>query len=265
LDALRSGAITPAEFVDLNTHVGGFDKNDDVQQARSKPNLLGLKRVYRTGAVDEANHLNDVAIIDLRGPDPGFFHDVYRTYAMRDRLMKDFGTAANQVLWRGQAPIIGDQDFADQAVYAEDGWLARVNADHRDVPLATKIIQDKPGTVAARCTDGDGTALPSEVCDETVAAYGTPRMGADAPQADDVLECQLKPLRVDDYPVSFTAAQLARLRAAFPGGVCDYSKKGVDQRGTIAWLTYQNAHGHVVYGGRRMGPAPASTPLPRRG
>jgi len=29
--------------------------------------------------------------------------------------------------------------------------------------------------------------------------------------------------------VTFTAEQQARLAAAFPGGVCDYSKRGVNQ------------------------------------
>src|SRR5207248_4454038 len=130
--------------------------DDRVQAQRSSADLDGLSRAYASGLVDEANNLNQVAIIDLRGPDPGAFHDVYRTYAMRARLMRDFGTAANQVLWRGQIPLLGDTNFADQAVFAEDKWLARVAADTRDVPLAQKIIEDKPGDVADRCTDGFG-------------------------------------------------------------------------------------------------------------
>src|SRR5205814_7093478 len=133
------------QFVDLNIKVGGLTKDDTYQPARSRPDLLGLARAYRTGAVDTASNLNQVAIIDLRGPDPGAFHDVYRTYAMRARLLRDFGTAANQILWRGQAPLIGDPSYADDSVFAIDKWLARVAADHRKVRLASKIIQDKPG------------------------------------------------------------------------------------------------------------------------
>ncbi|HEU5033158.1 MAG TPA: DUF6351 family protein [Mycobacteriales bacterium] len=261
LQGLRDGFVSPAQFVDLNTHLGGLDINGDVSPQRNYPDLIGLNRVYTSGAVDSANNLDKVAIIDLRGPDPGAFHDVYRTYAMRARLLRNFGTAANQVLWRGQVPLIGDVNYADDAVYALDGWLARVHADHRNVPLAAKIIQDKPGTVAPRCTDGHGTNLPSEVCDETVAAYGTPRIGADGPLADDTLQCQFKPLRKSDYPVTFTAAQWSRLEKVFPAGVCDYSKPGVDQRGAKAWMTYQDASGHVIYGGRPLGPPPHSVPL----
>src|SRR3954452_14170886 len=106
---------------------------------------------------------------------------------MRARLLRNFGTAANQVLWRGQAPLLGDGGYVDQSVMAMDKWLARVDADRRRVPLSRKTIEDNPPALAARGTDGGGQALPSGVCDETVAAYGTPRCGADEPLSDDVL------------------------------------------------------------------------------
>jgi hypothetical protein len=261
LHGLRTGLVSPAQFVDLNTHIGGADIDLNITPGRTEADPIGLERAYRGGAINEANNLDQVAIIDLRGPDPGAFHDVYRTYAMRARLMRNFGTAANQVLWRGQVPLIGDVGFADEAVFAVDRWLARVDADDRRIALARKIIQDKPGTVGDRCTDGAGASLPPEVCDATVAAYGTPRMGAGEPLTDDVMKCRLKPMRGDDYPVAFSDAQWARLQQAFPTGVCDYSQPGVSQHGAIGWLTYQDADGNVVYGGRPMGPPPRSKAL----
>jgi hypothetical protein len=259
LKGLRQGQISPAQFVDFNTHIGGADLDLNITPARTAADPIALERLYRTGAIDSANNLDKVAIIDLRGPDPGAFHDVFRTYAMRARLERNFGTAANQVLWRGQAPLIGDPAYADEAVFAMDDWLARVHSDHRrGVSLARKVIQDKPGTVAARCTDGNGHEQPSEVCDQTVSAYGTPRLGADEPMTDDVMKCRLKPLRRDDYPVAFTGAQWRELQKAFPGGVCDYSKPGVSQHGATAWLTYQDKRGRVIYGGRPLGRRPVS-------
>ena len=51
---------------------------------------------------------------------------------------------ANQILWRGQVAIFGDNDFPDEAIVAMDEWLAAVEKDKRDVPLAQKIIEDKP-------------------------------------------------------------------------------------------------------------------------
>jgi hypothetical protein len=261
LKGLRQGRISPAQFVDWNTHIGGADLDLNITAARTAADPVALERLYRTGAINSANNLDKVAIIDLRGPDPGAFHDVFRTYAMRARLLRNFGTAANQILWRGQVPLIGDPAFAQDAVFAVDKWLRRVDADHRKIALARKIIQDKPGTVAERCTDGHGNEQPSEVCDETVSAYGTPRLGADEPMTDDVMKCQLKPMRRDDYTVEFTDEQWQRLQEAFPGGVCDYNKPGVSQRPAIAWLTYQDRKGRVIYGGRPLGPAPRSHPI----
>jgi hypothetical protein len=155
---------------------------------------------------------------------------------------------------------MGDANYADEAVFAEDRWLARVDADHRHVPLSKKIVQDKPSDVTDRCTNGDGVDIPSWECDEVVAPYGTPRIGAGGPLADDTLECQKKPLRRDDYPVTFTDAQWTALQKSFPGGVCDYSRPGVHQHGAVAWLTYQDGKGHVVYGGKPLGAPPTSRP-----
>jgi hypothetical protein len=177
---------------------------------------------------------------------------------MRARLLRNFGTAANQVLWRGQVPLIGDATFADEAVLAVDRWLARVHTDHRHLSLAAKILADKPTDVADRCTDGADTDIPSWECDEVVSAYGTPRMAAGMPMSDDILECHLKPLRKDDYPVTFTDAQWTALTKAFPDGVCNYNRRGVSQTPTVKWLTYQKHNGHVIYGGRPLGAPPSS-------
>jgi hypothetical protein len=56
-----------------------------------------------------------------------------------------------------------------------------------------------------------------------------------------VLKCALKPLDFADYPVGFTAAQQAELRGAFPTGVCDYRRRGPEQRRPAGvWLTYNH-------------------------
>jgi hypothetical protein len=261
LEGLQHGLLTPAQFVDINTKIGGLGYDGEPVPERVAPDLAGLQRAYTTGAVNTANHLDRVAIIDLRGPDPGAFHDVYRTYAMRERLLRNFGTAANQVLWRGQVPLLGDIGFVDEAIFALDEWLAAVEADDRDVPLARKILENRPAGVDDRCTNGFGTDLPAEVCDQTVAAYGTPRMAAGAPAADDTLQCQLKPLVREDYAVEFTDEQWAALVATFPDGVCDYTRPGVGFQGAVPWQTYQYADGAVLYGGTALGAPPRSTPI----
>ena len=55
-----------------------------------------------------------------------------------------------------------------------------------------------------------------------------------------------------------SAGEVDRLKAIFPGGVCDYTKPGVSQHGAVSWLTYQTRRGRVIYGGKRLGRAPRS-------
>lgn len=57
------------------------------------------------------------------------------------------------------------------------------------------------------------------------------------------LSCQLKPLVRREYRVEFSDAQWAALEEAFPNGVCDFSKPGVGQRPTVAWLSYSAGPG----------------------
>jgi Tannase-like family of unknown function (DUF6351) len=259
--ALANGTITAAQFVDLNTKIGAGDIDSNEQRERVAADRPALERVYRSGAVNQATHLDRVAIIDLRGPDPGAFHDVYRTYALRARLEREHGHANNQVLWRGQVPLVGDANFASEAILAMDGWLAAIEADSRDIPLARKIVEDKPESLRERCTDGDGHELPAAQCDATVQSYSTARIEAGMSSADDTIKCELQPLSRSSYaPIEFTDAQWAELETTFPDGVCDYSRPGVDRVPTVPWLTYRDGPG-----GRPLGAAPTSRRLSRKG
>jgi hypothetical protein len=259
---LLSGKITPEQFVDLNSKIGGFNINKDFVPERVAADRFAVDAVYRSGAVNTASNLDEVGIIDLRGPDPGAFHDVYRTYAVRSRLLREHGSFANQLIWRGFAPIIGDSSYANEAIFALDKWIAAVLADRSDRDLAEKIVRDKPKDLIERCTDGGGATMPKEACDAVVESYTTPRIQAGMPFTDDVMKCQLKPLRPSDYyPIRFTDDQWAKLQKAFPTGTCDYSKPGVGYQRTIPWQTYQDGSGRVIYGGKPLGPAPRSKPL----
>jgi hypothetical protein len=262
LKALQAGTISPAQFVDLNQKVGAFDIDYNPTTQRADADRPALSRVYRSGAVDTAENLDKVAIIDLRGPDPGAFHDVYRTYVMRARLMREHGTAANQILWRGQAPLLGDANYVDQSIVAMDGWLSAVEHDRRGVPLARKILDDKPTTLTDRCTDGAGHEQPASTCDATVQSYSDPEIQGGMPLTHDTMRCQLKPLRRFDYGgVTFSDAQWSELQGQFTQGVCDFSKSSVDRVKTEVWQTYQDRSGKVIYGGKPLGPAPVSEPF----
>jgi hypothetical protein len=262
LKPLLAGKISVAQFLDVNEKIGAFDMDYEHIPTRMDADRPALDRVYRSGAVNQADNLDKVAIIDLRGPDPGAFHDVYRTYVMRARLDRNFGTHANQILWRGQVPLLGDVNYTDESILAIDQWMAAVAKDPRRMSRARKIIVDKPKTIVDRCTDGGGNEADASTCDATVQAYSDPQIEGGMPLTDDTLRCNLKPLKREDYAgITFTDDQWAQMGRIFPAGVCDFSKPGVGRHPTRAWQTYQNSKGKVIYGGRPLGATPKSVAL----
>jgi hypothetical protein len=224
---------------------------------------LGPPGPFDGGGRRRSDNCDQVALIDLRGPDPGAFHDAYRVYALRSRLDREFGHHKNHVLWRGFVPLLGGADYVSNGIIAMDKWLAEVEKDGRAVPLAQKIIEDKPADVADRCTEGSPIEadLPGEACDAVVDLYASPRIEAGMPFTDDVMRCQRKPLRAADYlPAVFTPDQWAQMEKTYPDGVCDYSKPGVDVTPTVPWLTYETRPG-----GSPLGVPPSSVDLAATG
>jgi hypothetical protein len=263
--------LTTSQFVALNAGVGGFDIDFQRTDHRTEADPLAQERVYRSGAVNTGAHLHEVAIIDLGGPEPGAFHDVYRKYSMRDRLIREHGTADNQVFWEGQTPLLGDASFVDDSIRAMDEWLRAVEADTRDVPLSERIIDAKDTAgIAERCVGADGVDVPLEVCRATVdpTIFSSPRIEAGGGDAvvgftDDTLDCRTMPLEEFDYAGRsfdevFSDDEQAALLETFPTGVCDHSQPGHGFQAATTWLTYQDEDGQVVYGGTPMGDPPAS-------
>jgi hypothetical protein len=263
LAALNDGEITPQQFVDLNAQVGGFNIDFAPTASRMHADEPALANAYRDGIINEANNMNQVAIIDLRGPnDPGEAHDTYRSFAVRARLKRDFGTSANQVIWEGPVTLIGDPNYDNQALVAMNHWLAGVQRDKSGRSLPKKIIADKPASITDQCSNGKGVKVASKLCPASVVhVYSTPRMVAGEAITTDQNKCALVPLNRTSYKVGFTNAQWAELQKAFPSGVCDYAKPGVSQQPTVPWLTYQTASGKVITGGRPLGAPPVSKPL----
>lgn len=260
LGALQSGKILADQFVDVNQKVGGLDIDAQPQAARLLGDPTALANAYRTGAINVGTHLDKVPIIDGRGPDPGAAHDSVHFLMMRDRLDQVHGTHANQALWEGPAALIGDAMFANNALKAMDRWVSAIEADKTSKPLAKKVLDDRPADIADACYSGAGVKLTDGACPPGVVPYySTPRIVAGDAISAVTNKCQLKPLsKSDDYgPLGLSDAQFASLKAIFPDGVCDFSKPPVGYQPTIAWLTYQQANGQVVYGGMPLPAAPS--------
>jgi hypothetical protein len=93
--------------------------------------------------------------------------------------------------------------------------------------------------VPVRVEEPQSYGANNTTCNTYYPSFKSPRLVAGAPLQNNVIKCELKPINVADYAVKFTSAELDRLKAIFPAGVCDYTMPGVEQtnmRGT--WQTF---------------------------
>ena len=216
LQALDERKITPAQFVSLNESIGSFNGNFEWQPGRMEASLTGLRNAYRSGAVNEATFLNNVAIIDTP-IDVQDIHEPYRSFAIRARLDAAHGSHASQVIWYTTTKT-------PNAFAVMNDWLTRVSDDHRPMSYAKKLVLDRPPAA-------------HDMIDRTYNE-GT-REAAGGPLASDILACSLQPLSRSRFPVAFTDSQWKTLKATFPNGVCNWNKPGLEQQPTIPWLTYR--------------------------
>lgn len=192
LSVLQQGLITPDMFIDLNTKIGGVDIDANPIPQRLSADESALRNAYRSGAINEANNLKDVAIISLTGPDPGAAHDAWRTWAIRARLDRvQGGRHDNHLIWFGAVPVFGDPTYTTQALLAMDRWLAAVEADNRDLPVAQKVVQDKPGDLHDRCTEVPGISTQDGLFIPVAGALLDPILG---PILNPILNPVLSPL-----------------------------------------------------------------------
>src|SRR3954451_25293321 len=254
LRALEAGTISPSQFVDLNKQIGSYDINLVWQPGRMAADPASVDAAYRSGAVNEATHLDDVAIIDQPSGNVDI-HEQYRAFIVRRRLDQAHGDHDNDVIWYGNGASFPDP------LLSMDKWLSAIEKDRSGAPLTEKIARDRPSDVHDICNvAGQDDLGGRETCNALAPTGQGPRGGAGGPFATDVIDCRLKPLRRSDYyPVQFSDDQWAALEKTFPEGVCDFSAPGLGQQPTVAWQTYQDANGRVITGGRPLGPAPANS------
>ncbi len=255
--ALEQGLISPAQFVDLNAKVGAINHEGEFVAARAEMTEESAVTMYRTARNSDPKLLARVPIIDVREaifrdyPEKlSDMHQPYFSHAMRARLLAENGTYANQVFWRFPP---GNRDIA--AALAIDQWLDAIDADASALPLEDKVIRNRPATITDTCWIGDEAVTDTTLCEQEYA-YGTaPRVRAGAPLRDDNRKCQLKPLKRQDYTVSFSDAEWNTLQSTFPQGVCDWSKPPEGYQPSVPWTTFANGPG-----GEPLGPPPVSTP-----
>jgi hypothetical protein len=169
------------------------------------------------------------------------YHDRFRDFSVRARLLRENGHFDNHVMWHAHPAAI-PADFADlQRLLVMDNWVTAIGDDRRDVPKAQKVVDNRPSGLTDRCTLADRSHhTMTQSCIAGLPPAGDPRIAAGGPIANDVLKCQTKALNFADYGVTFTEdQQQQRLRDVFPHGVCDWTKPGVAQQSPMApWLSF---------------------------
>ena len=247
LDALNAGVLTPAQFLDLNERVGGFDIDGQPQPERSAVAADLVANAFATGRVSGPwGGLPDTPIIltNVFTDELGDIHDRVRSFSLLDRLSGEDGEVPSTVsLWTIGAEssslietltgALGD--LATRPTFALDTWLTDATAyqaDHPDATWRKALAESKPEAAESRCVVGETeNVVPpdDDVCAEAFPISEEPRMAAGGPRSGDVLKCELIPVDEagDQYEVDLSSAERDRLAEIFPDGVCDWSQPSV--------------------------------------
>jgi hypothetical protein len=262
LAALNSGTMNKSQFLELNEKIGGFDQDGNIVAARTVADPEAMRAAYRSGLMNTAGGgLATTPIIDYRGylddhPE-GDVHVRYHSFSMRERLIKANGHADNHVMltddrkWGDslRAPALRD------ALSQMDAWLSALADDHSNDAQIAKVRRARPADLVDACWTRDDR--PQKIvekatygagrCESLYPANSFPRGVAGSALASDVIKCQLKPITASEYKVTFTSDELTRLRHIFPGGVCDWSKPGVEQQPALgSWQTFNAPPGATI-------------------
>jgi hypothetical protein len=276
LKALNDGKITFAQFLDINTRVGGLDINGKLMPQRMVGDAVALKRAYETGRVNLGNRGGaSVPYIDIRTYNDGDpigrgdpnvdVHDGYHSAVVRARLLKYNGTAANHVMLTAATYGTPPQDartlgsplnvVSTGALTQMDNWLTAIAADRSNKPQAQKVADNRPADLVDACYPAKAGSVIGQIervtdmdrCRALFPFSADARIAAGGPASNDVFKCALKAIDAKDYKIAPNAEQLAQLQKAFPEGVCDYSKPGVGQTADAkTWVIFSKGDGEYT-------------------
>jgi len=254
LGVLNTGEITKEQFLDLNAKIGGFDTDFNFISDRTVADRLATRAAYRTGRVlSGGGGLASVPVLDFdviyTDLTTGDVHNKFFHFSVRERMRQANGNVDNHVMWSG---VFGARaNFATRAaIDAMDRWVAAIKGDTSSAPLAKKVVDNKPADVVDGCWLGGATpsfqaelqflgGVGSSTCNSSYPGFPSPRLVAGEPLRNNFVKCRLRPIDLADYNVTFTPAEIAKLKEIFPTGVCNYDVPAVDQHPLAGtWLNY---------------------------
>jgi len=252
LAALNSGAITTTQFLDLNQGIGGGDRDFNYVAGRAVGDPGAIKRAYQAGLIMNGNGgVKDIPVFDMGGyNDTSGYHYQWYRFAIRERLRQANGDVGNHVMWRGSSvPQAKAWAYLNM-------WVAGVKADRSNISEHQKVINHRPSALVDGCWPTATqfvaepqtlSSVPNTTCNTVYPSWTNPRFIAGGPLQADHYKCQLKPINLADYTVTFTPAEITRLNSIFPSGVCDWSKPGVNQTGVVTWPSFGPSPDNLVF------------------
>ncbi|GAB3679575.1 DUF6351 family protein [Salinisphaera aquimarina] len=251
LEALNAGAISVAQFLDLNAGAGGYDRDASFESARSEGDPGAMLRAQQSGLQLGGNGgLASIPVFDITGiyNDDGGYHYQWFHFALRERLLKANGDTENHVMWRGN-PVPYDTVWSTFIA-----WVAADKADQADGTEREKVIRNKPADAVDGCWSDETTFIAEEQtlgtegsqCNDLFPSWSFPRFIAGGPLAANIMKCDLKPVSRDDYNITFTDAEWTRLQDVFPDGVCDWTQSG-NYTGVVANGSFGPSPVNLVY------------------
>lgn len=253
LNALNSGVISTAQFLDLNERIGGYDDDANYVTTRTTGDPGAIARAYQSGLLLRGNGgLSSIPIFDnATSNEAGGYHYGWFHFALRERLRQaNGGNSANMVMWRSTS--------AKDAQALFDQWMVAYMSDPSNDSRRIKVLRAKPKAGVDGCYDKSTppvfladdlvfSSKPVSPCSTLYPVYSNTRKEAGGPLAADVLKCQLTPIDSHDYKVAFTSGELARLHTIFPAGVCDWSKPGVNEGPVKTWASFGPSPENLIF------------------
>jgi hypothetical protein len=253
LNALNAGIITTEQFLYLNEAIGGIDQDSNYTTTRAVGDANAIKRMYQAGLNLGANGgLTSIPILDnATSNEAGGYHYGWFHFALRERVRQaNGGSSDNMVMWRAISGDIGPKLL--------EKWIVAYKADASNDSQRVKVLRAKPKEAVDGCYDKSTppqfipdslpfSSQPVSKCSELYPVYSNPRHEAGGPLAANVIKCQLKPIDAKDYKVTFTPAEMTRLKNIFASGVCDWSKPGVNQVPVVTWASFGPSPKNLVF------------------
>jgi Tannase-like family of unknown function (DUF6351) len=215
---------------------------DDATPApRRQGDLAAMHAAYNRGLYFDGDV--DIPMIDWRHylEEELDMHNSHQSFAARQRMLDHDGRASNQVIWFTDARPARLADQTPEAFDVIDEWMTNV----RRHP-GRGVARNKPALATDRCftTQGEEIARGSRVwdgilddddagaCTQAFPLHSTSRIVAGGPLRGGVYKCALQPVEKAVARRLYggwrpSSDEVARLKAIFPSGVCDYSRRDV--------------------------------------